>query len=327
MRIVIADRNLMPHRPLLEEALPAGTTTSWHESWNEEALAADLRDADVYVGGRFTEAMGAAAEKLRLVHVAGAGYDGINADALPAGVICANTFHHENSIAEHVAAVLVALRRDLLGQDAALRTGTWQSPVYSPSTPQPETLRGATVSFLGFGHIGQAAWNLLRAFGCEGIAITRSGSTDPGLHGLRWAGSTERLGDSLTEADVLVVSIPLSEETHSVIGAVELDELGPAGLLVNVARGPVVDEAALYEALRDRRIAGAAIDVWYQYPGADGKAEPSALPFGRLDNVIMTPHSSGVTAETFRGRIRDIAENITRLTRNEPLKNVVIPAS
>lgn len=324
MRIVIADSNLMPHRVLLEEALPAGTTTSWHESWNEEALVRDLRDAEVFVGARFTDAMGAAAEKLRLVHVAGAGYDGIKADALPEGVVCANTFHHENSIAEHVAAVLVALRRNLLGQDAALRTGTWQSSVYSPSTPQPETLRGAVVAFLGFGHIGQAAWNLLRAFGCEGVAITRSGSTNAQQHGLRWAGSTERLSDALTEADILVVSIPLTEETTSAIGAVELDELGPAGLLVNVARGPVVDETALYEALRDRRIAGAAIDVWYQYPGGDGKAEPSSFPFGRLDNVIMTPHSSGVTAETFRGRIRDIAENITRLARNEPLKNVVI---
>jgi phosphoglycerate dehydrogenase-like enzyme len=108
------------------------------------------------------------------------------------------------------------------------------------------------------------------------------------------------------------------------VGAVELDNLGPDGLLVNVARGPVAEESALYEALKDRRIAGAAIDTWYQYPGPDGRGEPSALPFGRLDNIIMTPHSSGVTAETFRGRAREIAENITRLSKNEPIKTVVI---
>ncbi|MDQ4502535.1 2-hydroxyacid dehydrogenase [Sinomonas sp. ASV322] len=326
MRVVIADSNLLPHRTLLEEALPAGTATSWHDTWNEAALVDDLRDADVYVGPRFTARMGSAAEKLRLVHVAGAGYDGIDADALPAACVCANTFHHENSIAEHIAAVLVALRRNLLGQDAALRTGAWASSVYSPAIPQPETLRESVVAFLGFGHIGQASWSLLRAFGAEGIAVTRSGAVDAAAHDLRWAGTTAQLGAALTEADVLVVSIPLGDETRSVIGAVELDELGPAGLLVNVARGPVVDEAALYEALRDRRIAGAAIDVWYRYPGGDGKAEPANLPFGRLDNVIMTPHSSGVTAETFRGRVRDIAANITSLSRNEPLKNVVIPS-
>jgi phosphoglycerate dehydrogenase-like enzyme len=324
MRIVIADPNLMPHRSTFEEALPDGAVTSWHDSWNEHAVLTDLKDADAYVGPRFTEAMGAGARNLRLVHVAGAGYDGIDADALPAGAVCANTFHHEGSIAEHVATVLVALRRNLLGQDAALRSGQWSSSVYSADIRQPETLRGAVVTFLGFGHIGTAAWNLLRAFGAEGIAITRSGTVDPQENSLRWAGTTDRLCDALSESDIVVISIPLTAETTALIGAAELDDLGPDGLLVNVARGPVVEENALYEALKDRRIAGAAVDVWYRYPGSDGRGEPSALPFGRLDNIIMTPHSSGVTAETFRSRAREIADNITRLSKNEPLKNVVI---
>ena len=324
MRIVIADPNLMPHRSTFEDALPDGAVTSWHDSWNEHAVLTDLKDADVYVGPRFTEAMGLAARNLRLVHVAGAGTDGIDADALPAGAVCANTFHHESSIAEHVATVLVALRRNLLGQDAALRTGVWSSSVYSANIRQPETLRGAAATFLGFGHIGGAAWKLLQAFGTEGIAITRSGSVDAEANSLRWAGTTNQLGEALSESDILVISIPLTDETTGIIGAAALDDLGPDGLLVNVARGPVVDENALYEALKDRRIAGAAVDVWYQYPATDGRAEPSVLPFGRLDNVIMTPHSSGVTAETFRNRAREIADNITRLSRNEPLKNVVI---
>lgn len=324
MRIVIADPNLMPQRTTFETALPAGATASWHDSWNEHSVLTDLKDADVYVGPRFTEAMGAVAPNVRLVHVAGAGYDGIEASALPAGAVCANTFHHESSIAEHIASVLVALRRNLIGQDAALRTGVWSSSVYSAEIRQPETLRGAVVTFLGFGHIGGAAWNLLKAFGAEGIAITRSGAVDPQATSLRWAGSTERLAEALSESDILVISIPLTEETTGLVGAAELDDLGPDGLLVNVARGPVVEESALYEALKDRRIAGAAVDVWYQYPATDGRGEPSALPFGRLDNIIMTPHSSGVTAETFRGRAREIAENITRLSKNEPIKNVVI---
>jgi phosphoglycerate dehydrogenase-like enzyme len=324
MRIVIADPNLMPHRATFEAALPQGALTSWHDSWNEHSVLTDLKDADVYVGPRFTEAMGAAAPNLRLVHVGGAGYDGIDAAALPANVICANTFHHEGSIAEHIAAVLVALRRNLLGQDAALRSGVWSSSVYSPAISQPATLRGAVVTFLGFGHIGAAAWNLLKAFGAEGIAITRSGNVDADANGLRWTGATERLSEALSESDIVVVSIPLADETTGIIGAAELDDLGPNGLVVNVARGPVVDESAVYEALKDRRIAGAALDVWYQYPDSEGRGEPSALPFGRLDNIIMTPHSSGVTAETFRNRALEIAENITRLSNNEPLKNVVI---
>ena len=94
--------------------------------------------------------------------------------------------------------------------------------------------------------------------------------------------------------------------------------------LINVARGPLVDEAALFEALESRRIAGAAIDVWYCYPrDPDVPTLPAALPFHRLDNVIMTPHSSGNTTATFARRAEDIIDNIRRLERGEPLRNLV----
>ena len=146
--------------------------------------------------------------------------------------------------------------------------------------------------------------------------VTLKITTDDGIVG--WGDAT------LNGRELAVASYLRDHLAPALIGAAELDELGPHGHLVNVARGPVVDETALYEALKDRRIAGAAIDVWYQYPGTDGRGEPATKPFDRLDNIIMTPHSSGVTAETFRGRAREIAENITRLSTNQPLKNVVI---
>ena len=94
--------------------------------------------------------------------------------------------------------------------------------------------------------------------------------------------------------------------------------------LSNVGRGPLVVEYDLYEALRGREIAGAAIDVWYSYPGPDGRGAPSVLPFGELPHVLMTPHSSGITRDTFLGRVDDIAANIGRLSRGEPLRNLVI---
>lgn len=99
------------------------------------------------------------------------------------------------------------------------------------------------------------------------------------------------------------------------IGATQLRALGAGGVLINVGRGPLVVETDLYAALRDREIAGAAIDVWYNYPGPDGSAVPSDLPFAELPNVLMTPHSSGITRDTFLGRVDDIAANIGRLDR------------
>jgi phosphoglycerate dehydrogenase-like enzyme len=180
MKIVIADRGLLPHRTVLESRLPEDAVTSWHDGVDERTLATDLADADVYVGARFTAAMGEAARGLRLVHAPGA-------------ATVANTFHHEGSIAEYIAMALVALRRRVREQDAALRRGSWLSSTYDRDIAQPATLRGSTVVFLGFGHIGQAAWSLLRAYGAEGIAITRSGSVDAAASGLAWAGANDRL--------------------------------------------------------------------------------------------------------------------------------------
>jgi hypothetical protein len=136
LRVVVADANFLPHRDLLEANLPAGTIVSWHKGFDEAAVAADLPGADVFVGPRFTAAMGAASDALRLVHVGGAGYDGIDADALPRGVVCANTFCHETSIAEYVAVTTVVVRRQLLLQDRALRAGHWASSVYESQRSQ-----------------------------------------------------------------------------------------------------------------------------------------------------------------------------------------------
>ncbi len=99
----------------------------------------------------------------------------------------------------------------------------------------------------------------------------------------------------MTESDVVVVSAPLGDHTRGMIGGPELEALGPDGVLINVGRGPLVQEQPLYDALASHRIAGAAIDVWYSYPDAGGHGAPSALPFRDLPNVLMTPHSSGVT--------------------------------
>lgn len=328
MKILVADANLAPHRALFEAALPAGVEVEWCLGRDPLALREELRDVDVYVGGRFSAEMAEAAEKLRLVHVAGAGVDKVDFDALPPGVLVANTFHHERSIAEYVLAAAIMLRRDFLAQDRALRRGTWATSVYDDSIGQLPTLGDARVGFVGFGHIGQRAWELFRVLGSVGAAVTGSGRVGAGADGLSWVGDTSRLDALLSESDVVVLSAPLSPATEGMIGARQLQLIGPDGVLVNVGRGPLVDERALYESLRDGHLRAAAIDVWYRYPGAGGEARPSALPFHELANVLMTPHSSGVTADTFRGRAGDIAANVARLMRNEALSNVVnFPAS
>lgn len=155
-----------------------------------------------------------------------------------------------------------------------LRTDRWVSSVYDLSIAQPGTLQDAKVGFVGFGQIGQCAWQLFQAFGSTGSAVTGSGRVDAPEHGLQWAGDTARLDRLMRESDVVVVSAPLTDTTAGMIGAQQLRALGPDGVLINVGRGPLVAERDLYDALRGREIAGAAIDVWYSYPGPDGRGAP-----------------------------------------------------
>ncbi|SEH47969.1 Phosphoglycerate dehydrogenase [Mycolicibacterium rutilum] len=318
MKVLIADANLVPHRERLEAGLPDGCAVAWFPAG---APSEELRDATVYVGSRFTAEMAATAEKLRLIHVAGAGTDKIDFTAVPPEVLVANTFHHERSIAEYIVSAAVLLRRDFLAQDRALRDGRWATSVYDVSIPQLPTLGDARIGFIGFGHIGQQTWQLFRAFGCSGVAVTGSGQVpECGLH---WAGDTGELDRLLDECDVAVVSAPLNSQTAGMIGAEQLRSLGADGVLINVGRGPLVQEQALYDALRGRVIRAAAIDVWYRYPSGGGQSAPSELPFGELPNLLMTPHSSGITRDTFEGRADDIAANIRRLSRGEALANVV----
>jgi phosphoglycerate dehydrogenase-like enzyme len=318
MKIVVADTNLTPHRERFEAAMPTGAVVQWHPGG---VPLDDLRNADVHIGSRFTAQMASTAEKLRLIHVAGAGTDKIDFGVVPPDMLVANTFHHERSIAEYIVAAAVMLRRDFLDQDRKLRRNTWATSVYYPAIPQASTLGTARIGFVGFGHIGHRAWNLFRAFGCSGAAVTGSGHAPE--CGLSWAGNTGELNRLMRECDVAVVSAPLNEHTVGMIGDEQLRLLGHDGVLINVGRGPLVQEQALNTALADNVIRGAAIDVWYRYPTIGGVGAPSNLPFADLPNILMTPHSSGITSDTFAGRADEIAANIGRLDRGEPLHNVV----
>ena len=319
MKIVVIDANLVPHRERLETNAPPGSDIRWHIGG---VSPDDLRDADVFVGSRFTADMARAADKLRLIHVAGAGTDKIDFASLRPDVLVANTFHHERSIAEYVVASAVMLRRGFLIQDRKLRDNVWATSVYDSTIAQSPTLGDAHVGFVGFGHIGLRSWNLLRAFGCTAAAVTGSGRVSPDV-GLRWTGDTGELDRLMRECDVVVLSAPLNSHTEGMIGAAQLTELGPEGVLINVGRGPLVQERALYDALANRVIKGAAVDVWYRYPAGGSDCAPSELPFAELPNLLMTPHSSGVTRDTFAGRADDVAGNISRLQRGEPLRNLV----
>jgi phosphoglycerate dehydrogenase-like enzyme len=281
-------------------------------------LSDALAGADAVVCNRLTPDDTRDAKGLRLVQATSAGADRVDPAALPPGCVLCNAYEHEDAIAEWVLMSVLALTRHLLVYDRGLRQGEWNRDL-----PLEHELRGRTLGTVGYGHIGRRVVELGAAFGMDALAITRSPSPERASQ-LRWLGALDDLDRLFEEADVAVVCVPLAETTKGMIGASQLDLLGREGYLANVARGAIVQEGPLYEALRDGRIAGAALDVWWSYPESRGAtAQPSAYPFHDLDNVVMTPHVSGRSEGTRTGRAAFVVEQLVRLAEGRPLENVL----
>jgi len=290
---------------------------------DETEVVSRLPELDVLVSLVFTRAMGAAAKRLRLVQVPGAGMDRIDRSALPPGTSLANVHGHETGIAEYVLGAMLALSRSFGRLDAALRRGAWESQ-WAVGAPPPVwfELAGKTLGILGYGRIGQAVAQRARAFNMEVCAIRRDVARSD-TQGLAFLRGPDALDGVLRQSDYLAITLPLTEATRGLLGERELRMMKPTAILINVARAEILDEEALYRALAQRTIAGAALDVWYRYPTGAGPTLPANQPFHELPNVLMTPHVSGWTDGMLEARAKLIAENIQRTARGLPPMNLI----
>jgi phosphoglycerate dehydrogenase-like enzyme len=189
--------------------------------------------------------------------------------------------------------------------------------------PVNEELYGKTLGIVGFGSIGRALAERAKPFGMKVIAINRTRREKPACVD-DWVGF-DKLGETLPELDYIVVAAALGPETEGLIGEAQFEKMKSSAVLINVGRGPIVEEGALFHALKSKRIRGATIDVWYgNYPSKDNlRVPPGHWPFHELTNLYMTPHTSGWTTGMIDRRWTEIADNLDRLARGEPLRNRV----
>lgn len=281
---------------------------------------AAFRAADVLIGIKL-DASYPRPEAVRLFHAPAAGVDAISRDCLPKGTPLCCCFGHEPAIAEYVMTALLLRHVPIPAADRDLRQARWTYWAGGESTLHTE-LGSRTMGLLGYGHIGQELARRAKAFGMGVVVANRTPVVPGGI--VDRAFGLDQLDAFMAAADDIVVSLPLTPSTQGIVGKAALAAMRPDGVIVNVGRGPVIDEAALYDTLKHRRIGGAIIDTWYKYPTPGNPAPyPASLPFHELDNCVLTPHMSGWTHGTIRRRQQTMAENIRRLQMGEPLINIV----
>ncbi|MFX1484584.1 MAG: NAD(P)-dependent oxidoreductase [Promethearchaeota archaeon] len=230
-------------------------------------------------------------------------------------VILVNGHGNTYFTAQHAVALLLALTNKIIPHHRWMQEGKWRK---GDSDAKSTPLRGRKIGLLGYGAVNSKVHKFLSGFDVEFHICKRSWEKDnrelPTPASKYDAKDIHRF---LKEIDTLIVGVPQTPETLGMIGQRELDLLGHDGLVVNVARGPVIDEKALFTALSEKRIAGAAIDVWYDYqPQEDeeGRKFPASFPFYELDDVVLSPHRSASPMDDLK-RWDEVVENITRFAQ------------
>ncbi|MCX7383370.1 MAG: 2-hydroxyacid dehydrogenase [Alphaproteobacteria bacterium] len=285
---------------------------------DDAARAAALRKADVLFAANTARELRPGEASLiasaRLIQFMPAGIDFIPIGDLPPGVpIATNAGAYAEPMAEHAVSMALAAAKRLLVEHANLARGQ-----FNQQAPN-RMLAGGVCGIFGYGAIGRATARLLRAFGMHIHTINRRGTADADVD---WMGAPDQLDALLAAADVLVISAPLTRATAGIIGAPELARMKPDAILINLARGEIIDEAALFAHLQAHPHFTACIDAWWIEPVRHGRFA-MGHPFMDLPNVIGSPHNSASVASTRPAGLRRAAENCARVLRGEAPLNLI----
>lgn len=313
-RIVFLDRGTLPVA-MRTPVLPL----QWqeHESTPPGQVVERLEHAEVAISNKVPLMSAALAQLpcLKLIAVAATGTNNVDLDYCRAhGIaVCNVSGYSTDSVAEHTFALLLALRRQIHSYHADIVAGAWQRSAHFALLSHPlNDLHGSTLGIFGYGHIGQAVARIAEAFGMQVLVAERKNATS-----IR-AGRVP-FNEMLEEADAVTLHCPLTPETRNLIGEPELRRMKPGTILLNLARGGVVDEAALAQALREKRIAGAGMDVLTAEPPRDGN--PLLEIVG--SNCIITPHVAWASQQSLVRLAEEIVLNIEAFYAGESRNRIV----
>lgn len=320
----------IPHPTLktfFEQEVPDHFQLEFVDKEDESALKASIKTADVLVGWQLKPTVLKEAEQLKFILYPGAGVQQISKELIDLfhqkEIIFTNSHSNSFATAQHGVALLLSLTNQLFLHHRLLKSGQWRT---GDKEGKSVSLRNKKVGLLGFGAIGKCIYEMLKGFQVDFLFYKQSQRKDSNYKGEYFSAEENQLSPFLQQADVLICSLPHTSQTENLLCDHEFDLMKNEALFINIGRGKVVNEKALYEALSQSKIAAAAIDVWYEYqPKSNDKGQkfPFVQPFTDLDNLILSPHRAASPMDD-PFRFKDILENLKRISLGyQDLINVI----
>ena len=268
----------------------------------------ELQNSDAVIAGRLTAEEIESSENLKAVIVPFTGLNNFPIDTInKKNIKLYNTHANAPFVAEHAVAMALALLGKVVEFENDLKKGKWNRT--KEADDMWTSIRNKNIGILGYGHIGKYIAKYLKAFDCFIIGFKRNVDSKSNDYADEISNNIDEV---IAKSDVLFNVLPLNPETKHIINAEKIAKM-KGKYIITVGRGETISEEAMYNGLKDGILAGAAIDVWYKYPGkSEEPVMPANFPFWELPNVVMSPHKSAHTAQAVRAMIEDTCENIRK---------------
>ncbi|MFW9928382.1 MAG: 2-hydroxyacid dehydrogenase [Candidatus Thorarchaeota archaeon] len=314
-----------------KKELPQSVDFITPDNYDEKSILELAPEVEVFIHYTVSKEFLEKAKNLKHIQVPWTGSERMNFELLKQypNITVSNSHSNSLTIAEHAVALLLAVAKQLSYRDSLMRKGDW-TPRYEHGMFS-HSLIGKTVGIVGYGAIGQKSAKMLKnGFNMKVSAVKRNSMNYPEDGIFDFLGGMEDLSKVLKESDFIIIALPLTPDTKGIIGQEEFKIMKEGAVIVNIARGPIIDEQALYENLKTKKVS-AGIDVWYNYPerGVDftntdeRKPVYQNYPFHELDNIIMSPHSAFKVKDIGLKTAEDILENLKLLSEGKKPKNLL----
>lgn len=262
------------------------------------------------------------APNLKLLQLPGSGTDGVNFSLLPKNCKVCNVYEHEIPISEYVISNILNFETGIFQKINTFKKNNWKDSLLFSTNGHGE-LHTKKIGILGLGRIGKEIAKKVNVFGVNIIAISRD--TKKKIKNISKTIHYSQIQNVLPDLDYLIISCDLNKTTLNIISEKNISLLKKSAVIVNIARGPIINEKALYYALEKKKIGGAIIDTWYRYPSKlyKKKFKPAHYNFSKFKNIIMTPHLSCLSSKMLERRMQVIRSNIIALSKGTKLKNLI----